>query len=150
MTSAPRLAEQRNCIQRKQRSGQLQEAQLRAGSQSVRGGHRVLYRPRVGGFLYCFNLCALHRSRLVGENRSHSMSEIIAADNRSSEQRLFIFCELVHCVCVCSLSANCSLTHTHTPKTPSPSLPVTMDTKAQDLKLSLPLMCTPHSLESAN
>lgn len=51
---------------------------------------------------------------------------IPAADNKGSEKVLCVFCELVH-------ASVCVLTRTHTHL-----LPVTMDTKAQDLKLSLP------------
>lgn len=61
---------------------------------------------------------------------------------------VYFFCESVRvCVCAHCLLTNQTRSHIHAQlKRPSPSLRVTMDTKVQDLKLSLPVMCTPLTL----
>lgn len=97
----------------KQRSGQLHEAQLWASSQSVIG-ERV---QAVAGFCIVLDFTYMYSLQILTDKREqepqHVWDVIIAADNRSSKQWLFIFCELVH-VFVCSQSSNCSLTDTQT------------------------------------
>lgn len=109
-----------------------------AGSRSVTGG----LVQAVGGFLYCFGLRCMFSPQIQTDKRKQ--------EPRMWLQRLIIeaaSCDCLffvnQCMCLSALTVCQLFPHTHTPKKPSPSLLVTMDTKAQDLKLSLPVMCTP-------
>lgn len=127
LTSAPRLAEQRDRVHRA--GGEVDNCRRPSFEVPHRSG---TWEGVWGGGSLCW---------LVGTEPDKEKPEpqpvwgvIPVADNKGSEKGLCVcvcvFCELVHtCLCVC---AHCQ------PYTHTPLLPVTMDTKAQDLKLSPP------------
>lgn len=74
LTSAPRLAEQRNCIRKAEKwttAGGVAQSWLTISHKRACAGPGV-----VPVLFWILPTCALHRFRLIGKNRSYSMSEV--------------------------------------------------------------------------
>lgn len=95
----------------KQRSGQLQEAQLGAGSGSVIGGDSMHRLETL--FLIFLDFIYMYSSDLEPIRKTGATASL-RCDNSHCKQgeEIVYFLWISACVCVCSLSADCSLSHT--------------------------------------